>query len=289
MFENSPAGLRMLAAEVSVTVTREEAHQAVLARYPVYPGQERRVAVELVWCRIDTGKYRGQRAIEVRLDESRVGELSFLMSQRYAALIEQVRTQGGRPGCEAYLERDARGLQLSLRLPREAEDVTSVTPLPAAAQQPLVPKPQRTKSEKRAMWIVAASVVFVVFLLAGIFGGDVDEPTTPLSGDTTRTTTFEPPPTTTTTTTTPPPTTTTTTTPPAPLPPTQPPVQPPPVEVPVQPSGCDPNYTGCVPIDSDVDCAGGSGNGPSYADGPVQVIGNDIYDLDRDNDGTACE
>ena len=37
-------------------------------------------------------------------------------------------------------------------------------------------------------------------------------------------------------------------------------------------NGCDPNYTGCVPIDSDVDCAGGSGNGPSYT-GYVQVIG----------------
>ncbi len=52
---------------------------------------------------------------------------------------------------------------------------------------------------------------------------------------------------------------------------------------------CDPNYTGCVPIDSDVDCSSGSGNGPSYAHGPIQVIGRDIYDLDRDNDGIACE
>lgn len=52
---------------------------------------------------------------------------------------------------------------------------------------------------------------------------------------------------------------------------------------------CDPNYSGCVPIDSDVDCAGGSGNGPSYVRGPITVIGSDIYDLDRDNDGTACE
>jgi resuscitation-promoting factor RpfB len=54
-------------------------------------------------------------------------------------------------------------------------------------------------------------------------------------------------------------------------------------------TNCDPNYSGCVPIDSDVDCAGGSGNGPSYVRGPVQVIGVDIYDLDRDHDGIACE
>jgi hypothetical protein len=53
---------------------------------------------------------------------------------------------------------------------------------------------------------------------------------------------------------------------------------------------CDPNYSGaCVPIDSDVDCAGGSGNGPSYVRGPVTVVGNDIYDLDRDGDGIGCD
>jgi hypothetical protein len=55
-------------------------------------------------------------------------------------------------------------------------------------------------------------------------------------------------------------------------------------------SRCDPNYSGaCVPIASDVDCAGGSGNGPAYVDGPVTVVGSDIYDLDRDGDGTACD
>ncbi|MEV6417002.1 G5 domain-containing protein [Kribbella sp. NPDC051718] len=53
--------------------------------------------------------------------------------------------------------------------------------------------------------------------------------------------------------------------------------------------GCDPNYTGCVPIASDVDCAGGSGNGPAYVAGPVEVIGSDIYRLDADHDGIGCE
>ncbi|SCE71959.1 G5 domain-containing protein [Micromonospora mirobrigensis] len=52
---------------------------------------------------------------------------------------------------------------------------------------------------------------------------------------------------------------------------------------------CDPNYTGCVPIASDVDCAGGSGNGPAYVSGPIDVIGSDIYRLDSDKDGVACE
>ena len=53
---------------------------------------------------------------------------------------------------------------------------------------------------------------------------------------------------------------------------------------------CDPNYSGaCVPISSDVDCAGGSGNGPAYVQGPVQVVGTDIYGLDSDGDGIGCE
>lgn len=55
-------------------------------------------------------------------------------------------------------------------------------------------------------------------------------------------------------------------------------------------SGCDPNYAeACVPIASDVDCAWGSGNGPAYFDGVARVVGIDIYELDRDGDGYACE
>jgi len=53
---------------------------------------------------------------------------------------------------------------------------------------------------------------------------------------------------------------------------------------------CDPNYAGaCVPIAEDVDCAGGSGNGPAYLDGTARVVGEDVYRLDSDHDGVACE
>jgi resuscitation-promoting factor RpfB len=55
-------------------------------------------------------------------------------------------------------------------------------------------------------------------------------------------------------------------------------------------SNCDDNYSGaCVPVASDVDCAGGDGDGPAYADGPVRIVGSDVYDLDRDGDGVACD
>jgi hypothetical protein len=56
-----------------------------------------------------------------------------------------------------------------------------------------------------------------------------------------------------------------------------------------QSSKCDSNYSGCVPVASDVDCAGGNGNGPAYVQGPIRVIGSDIYELDRDGDGVACD
>ncbi|WP_336633322.1 MULTISPECIES: Excalibur domain protein [unclassified Microbacterium] len=69
------------------------------------------------------------------------------------------------------------------------------------------------------------------------------------------------------------------------------PSDPPAVEAaPPADDGCDPNYAdACVPIASDVDCAWGSGDGPAYFDGVARVVGRDIYGLDRDGDGWACE
>jgi hypothetical protein len=58
---------------------------------------------------------------------------------------------------------------------------------------------------------------------------------------------------------------------------------------PVVPRRCDANYSGCVPVVIDVDCAG-QGDGPVFLDDPsVVVMGQDIYDLDSDGDGLTCE
>ncbi|HEY0638660.1 MAG TPA: hypothetical protein VGD67_13500, partial [Pseudonocardiaceae bacterium] len=110
-----------------MTVTQEERHQSVLARYPAPRGVPSEVAVELGWCVIAAGKYRGRRAIEVRLDGHRVGELTHLMSERYAPMVDALLARGARPGCEAEIERGAKGLQLVLRLPRH---VTASVPAP---------------------------------------------------------------------------------------------------------------------------------------------------------------
>jgi hypothetical protein len=55
---------------------------------------------------------------------------------------------------------------------------------------------------------------------------------------------------------------------------------------------CTPGYRPCIPNRaSDVDCYGGSGNGPRYTRPGVvyRVRGADRYGLDADNDGRGCE
>lgn len=54
-------------------------------------------------------------------------------------------------------------------------------------------------------------------------------------------------------------------------------------------AGCTPGYSPCIPPGPDVDCAGGSGNGPRYVQGPVRVTGSDPYGLDANGDGVGCE
>jgi hypothetical protein len=56
---------------------------------------------------------------------------------------------------------------------------------------------------------------------------------------------------------------------------------------------CTPGYRPCIPLKrSDVDCYGGSGNGPRYTKpGVVYKVkrGYDRYGLDADRDGKGCE
>ena len=56
-------------------------------------------------------------------------------------------------------------------------------------------------------------------------------------------------------------------------------------------SNCHPSYHGvCLdPNALDYDCAGGTGNGPRWVDGPITVVGPDKFGLDRDGDGVGCE
>jgi PASTA domain len=74
--------------------------------------------------------------------------------------------------------------------------------------------------------------------------------------------------------------------------PPPPPSTAPPAPPPTAPArNCHPSYEGdCLKVGiGDYDCAGGSGNGPNYAQGTVRVVGPDEFDLDRDDDGLGCE
>jgi len=52
---------------------------------------------------------------------------------------------------------------------------------------------------------------------------------------------------------------------------------------------CTPGYSPCLPPMSDYDCAGGGGDGPGFANGPIYVTGSDPYNLDGNGDGVGCE
>ena len=356
-----PGELVLLAAERTVTVTREEHHQDVLA------GRTGPTIAELRPCTITAGKHAGQDGLEVVLDGRRVGELTRLMAQRYRPMVDEVRARGYRAGCEAVLADDARGIQVELRLPSATERPATepptapimipapircvaggrvgrrppaptpfpgsagvrpgrptVVPGPSAPAPYGVPAPPATaRRRSRRLLGVSAAVVGVLVLASALGNGSRDEvpagnssalpsaaaaPAVPAAVEPSPETTSAvpvaaavepaarstaqarpPAPATSKPTTSKPTTSKPTTSKPAQHPgPFKPAPEPEPKSEPKS-SGCDPNYSGCVPIASDVDCEGGSGNGPAYVSGPVRVTGTDRYGLDDDEDGIGCE
>jgi hypothetical protein len=344
-----PGELVLLAAERTVTVTREEHHQDVLA------GRAGPTIAELRPCTITAGKHAGQDGLEVVLDGRRVGELTRLMAQRYRPMVDEVRSRGYRAGCEAVLAADSRGIQVELRLPSATERRVTEPPTapimiparsgaspwpgrPATAGSHAVPRqrrrppgsthgvpgpfppapygvpaPQATaRRRSRRLLGVSAAVVGVLVLASALGNGSRDEVPTnnssalpsaaaapavpaavePSPGTTSAvpvaaavepaarsTAQARPPAPATSKPTTSKPAPRTVQAAPAPEPQSEP-----------KSSSCDSNYDGCVPIASDVDCAGGSGDGPAYVRGPVRVTGSDIYDLDRGGEpGIGCE
>ena len=143
------------------------------------------------------------------------------------------------------------------------------------------------------LFIVAASVA-----MAGVAGAQSPDPSDGTPPDTTETTLPADPDgdpdedvptttesTTTTSTTTAPATTTTTSTASTTVAPAVVEDAPPPAEVAgLQQDGCHPSYDGaCVPV------GGGDVNCPSVPVKDFKVVGPDVYGLDGDNDGLACE
>ena len=103
----------ILAPEREVVVTREEDHQDVLAGHHAPGRPPTSVTVELCSSTVSRGKYRGDYAVEVRLDGARVGELTATMSARYRHLVDLA----GPVRCRGVIDHGARGFQVDLRLP----------------------------------------------------------------------------------------------------------------------------------------------------------------------------
>lgn len=147
----------LLDARRNVTVTHEEHHQDVLAQYAPAPGSARRIVTDLAFCRIEAGRYRGERGIEVRLGGRRVGELTHRMSERYAGTVGAVLGSGRRPDCEALVRHGDRGLEVELWLP-DAADPAPTIPAPTTAgpvepvteRLPQVPGPRGTPPPTRS-------------------------------------------------------------------------------------------------------------------------------------------
>lgn len=106
-----------LASAWNCTVTGEEDHQDILAPFESSTGQAKPLKASLAFCTIVKGKYQGQRAIEVRLDERRVGQLTRAMTERYEAIIDDVHASGRTAQCDAWVVRTNRGLQVELGMP----------------------------------------------------------------------------------------------------------------------------------------------------------------------------
>ena len=171
-----PDGLVLLAAERTVTVTREEHHQDALA------GRTGRVVVELRPCMITSGKHAGRDGVEVTLDGRRVGELTWLMAQRYRPAVDALVVRGFRVGCEALLREDARGIQVELRLPAEPTATRRPVDEPLAVPTSVVTHPPATRRRSRRLLGVVGAVVGVLVVASALGNGSRDEvPTSALS------------------------------------------------------------------------------------------------------------
>jgi hypothetical protein len=149
MTENSTAGLTMLDAERAVVVTGDGHLQHVLRDHPTP------VAIELVPV--------GAR-LEARLDGERVGELSALMSLRYAPTVDSVLRRGERPGCVGRIIRGKHGIEVELQLP-----AVNAAGGPPTEQLPVVVATRRRSRSRTPLW-VGVGIVALLVVIGGVLG-----------------------------------------------------------------------------------------------------------------------
>jgi hypothetical protein len=148
MTENSTVGLTMLDAERSVVVAGDEHLQDVLRDHPA------RVTIELVPV--------GPR-LEARLDGLRVGELTALMSLRYAPTVDGVLRRGERAGCVGRVVRGKHGVEVELRLP-----AVNAAGGPPTEQLPVVVAARRRRRSRTPVWVGVGIVGLLVVIGAAL-------------------------------------------------------------------------------------------------------------------------
>jgi len=149
MTENSTAGLTMLDAERAVVVTGDARLHHVLRDHPDP------VTVELVPV--------GPR-LEARLDGERVGELSALMSLRYAPTVDGVLRRGERPGCVGRIIRGKHGVDVELWLP-----AVNAAGGPPTEQVPVIVATRRRSRSRTPLW-VGVGIVALLDVIGGVVG-----------------------------------------------------------------------------------------------------------------------
>ncbi len=112
----------MFKAEWACVVTGEEAHQEILSSYATRHRNHTDALFTLDYCIIQRGKYRGAKAIEVRLEGTRIGELTKAMTDRYSDLLDAAHHRGLVASCHGELVYDQkRGWQVTLSMPRNPQ------------------------------------------------------------------------------------------------------------------------------------------------------------------------
>ena len=149
MTENSTADLTMLDAERPVVVTGDEQLEDVLRGHPS------RVTIELVPI--------GPR-LEARLDGRRIGELTALMSLRYAPTVDEVLRRGERPGCVGHVVRGKHGVEVVLRLP-----AVNAAGGPPTEQLPVIVATRRRSRSRTPLW-VGVGIVALLVVIGGVVG-----------------------------------------------------------------------------------------------------------------------
>lgn len=97
----------MLDGSWMTTVTGEELHQEILEPYAQQDHDSMAyIFATLGLCEITNGKYKGQQALEVRVNGQRVGQLTYAMTQRYRPAVEASLSAGHVVVVSAMLRRE---------------------------------------------------------------------------------------------------------------------------------------------------------------------------------------